>query len=902
MPDQQFGADDTAPPAGVDASASTDLPLPTGEGGGGALTEGGRWRTYQIGGQIGSSFIATDITAMEEVLLHSRPLGDRAGKRRAEWDRLNSVPPEGLMAPREAHEENGRRYEIYHMPVGMPLREWAAKRTLSAAELDAVVQQLTNTLDALHAAGVAHLHLHPQTIYVEVTRKGLRVQLGGLENVTLYDQTELIPVSVNPYWAPPEAAGLYQHKPGSGLCAWDWWTLGRILQELVMGSHVFGQMFGRDVTGEPFDLRARAENVLLERDASGVRAGAVEMLPAEVDARLRTVLRGLLTTVRDGRWRADEVRRWVQSGTGPDRYDLPRDSRLFWWRKRAYTVPEAAVHFLQPDNAFDGILQWFPAAQTADTPMRDFLAETPTLRAESDRVKQILGFVDTFPWQQYLLNARRSAVSGLAWRILAGPLDARLSVQRWSVDEMGMREMLSDAPPPEALAYARVLSLPAYRRAVEAVDAPAGRTLALMAENGFEALNQAVARNWIGAGDDDAHARLLWFAFESEAELLARRDRLRGAFATVRDAAIQALFAKERPTRTDLVLLAYLGENAARFGFVTQGEWSSERAAALRQGATHARAAIFWSRARRLLLCGQSLLGAWPIFLAIWIPAVAIVTAAGGWLWGVCLALLALFLRVAAWLLLRSIVKRLGYGNWRVADGMRRVQAAVVAAEAQLPEAARRNMVAAFNSAAADLRALAPRETIVAPPRMTLLWLLALLAQLVPLAICLGPLLGLNLARERDTTDYYRRPASHAISLGPNHELYEITNEGFGQRKRGPLKYWDVPAKEPIPLSVRALHPASPRQRAYARVGAELLLEPYPRWDLKLTLAVPVDFGPDAPVMLYDTESRELTDERAFELHEQPREKTWYWLGNRRVVYLGVPPRLPEVEKTLAQP
>jgi len=851
---------------------------------------------------VGASFLATDATAMEEVLLHSRPVSDATEVRRETWEHLLQLPAEGLVAPREAHEESGRRYEIYTLPKGQTLREWAAASRPSEEQVELLVQQIATELDAMHAAGIVHLQIHSRSIYVAAERGSLRARIGGLEAATMFAQSELIPITVNPFWAPPEAAGLYRHKAGDGLRAWDWWSLGRVVQELVHGGHVFSQLFGRDVSAEPFELRARAEVVLLERDASGVRAGAVELLPETTSARLRVLLRGLLTTVRDGRWRGDDVLRWVQSGTGPDRYDLPRDAQLFWWRGKAYTVAEVAAYFLEPDYAFDGLKQWFSDEKTREgASMREFLAETPILRAESERVEQILGFVDSLPWQQLALNARRAAVSGLAWRALAAADGPRLSIQRWAVDPQGMKELLADAPAAEALALVRVMGFTAYRRAVEAIDPVAGRTLALLGEAGFEALNQAVARGWIEAGSEEAHARLLWFAFETEPELLARRERLRTTYASVREPALLALFNKEKPTRTDLVLLAFLGENARRYGFVTHGDWTTERATTRREEAVRARTAVFWKRTGRLILWAPGLLGAWPLFLLLWVPALAIVSAAGGWLWGLALGAVALLLRGLAWLRLRSLVGHFSGGKWRLADGVRRARSEAAATMETLPPADRANPFGLFKTACADLQKLAPEVAAMAkPPRFVDLWMLAVLAQLVPLALCLGPMAGLDLAQEQQEIQLTRK-ASSLISIGADRALYELTNDGFGPRKRGPLKPWDVPSVEPRPTSVRSVKPASPNQKAYARVGGELLLEPYPRHDLKLTLAVPVESGDGTMVVLYDTEQRELADLRTFELREVLQDKTWYWLGNRRVVYLGVPPRLP-AQNSLAQP
>lgn len=908
MSDPPPGAADTALTS-AGSHSPADAPLPERHGGGSALAAGRRWRNFQVQKAHAGGFIATDITSMEDVFLHARPVDDTTPMRRETWERLHQLAIEGLVAALEAHEENGWRYEVSALPPGVPLREWMAAHQKGLPEIEAVVRQLSAQLEALHENGIVHLRVQPTSLFIEDDGHGVHVRLGGLEAATLHTQTDLVPIAVNPFYAPPEAAGLFKHKPGVELCAWDWWGLGRVAQEIVHGGHVYGLLFERDVTGEPPELRARAEAALLERDPSGVRAGAVELLPDSVSPRLRSLLRGLLASSRDGRWHGHQVQHWVQGEHVPDRYDLPRDARLFWWGRRAFTVPEAAEFFLQPDYAFDGQRQFFPTR--ADEPtMRGFLAEIPALRAEHERVEQILGYVESFAWQTLPLNARRAAIAAVAWRALApAGYAAAPAVQRWRLDAAGLQEMFSDAPPAEALAFARVLSTGPYRRAVEALDAAAGRVLALLAGAGMEALQDAAARGWIAATDDQAQARLLWFAFEPDKDLAARRDRLRGAYATAADPALAELLAKDKPSRPELMLLAFAGEHAREFGFVTHAEWNARRATELTRRADQLRAAIFWQRTARVLAAAPGLLGRWPAFLAVWAAPIVLAAAARAWLWAGALAALALGLRWIARAglngLLADHAREVPPWTWR--DGPARATRAARENREALEPAQRANPVAAFAAVCDEIRALNLKTAPVpAPPsRLAGFWLASLVANAVPVAFCVLPWLGVDFAPRPPAPVLVR----HAPARSPEDTtapkdgaLYEIFDDGFGRRRRGPLRAWDVAPEAPQAVSVLRVNPASAAQRAYARVGAELLLEPYPRKDLKVTIAVPVPAQGEWAVVLYDTDDRELADRRTFFLREAPAEKRWYWLGNRRVVYLGPPPRLPELQKTLAPP
>jgi hypothetical protein len=908
MSDPSPGAAETALTLSADAPAPDAAPLPAGQGGGSALAVGRRWRSFQITQAHGSGFLATDATAMEDVVLHARPIGDDTPARREVWTRLLALPADGLVPVRDAHEENGWRYEVSAVPEGQPLREWMAAHQMGLPEIETFVRQLAAQLEVLHQQGIVHLRIQPSAIFVNDDGHGLHVRLGGFESATLHTQDDLVVAPVNPYYAPPEAAGLFKHKPGPGLCAWDWWSLGRIVQEIVHGSHVFGLLFERDVSAEPPELRARAEAVLLDRDPSGVKPGAVELLPDSASPRVRMLLRGLLASSRDGRWQGDQVLHWVQREAAPDRYDLPRDARLFWWRRRAFTVPEAAEFFLQPDYAFDGVKQFFPATNGEPT-LREFLGDVPTLRAEHERVEQILGYVESFAWQKYPLNARRAAVAGLAWRTLAPNSPRGLTVQRWKIEPAGLQEMFADAPAGEALGLARVLATGAYRRAVEAVDATAGRTLALLAETGFEAAQQAAAASWIGADDEVNHARLLWFAFESDKDLGARRDRLRNTYATAQDPALAALLAKEAPTRIELVVLAFTGERPRDFGFVTHAEWNARRAAELNARAERVRAAIFWQRVSRMLAAAPGFLGAWPAFAAVWAAPLAIAAAGRAWGWFGAIVVFAAGLR---WLGRAGLNAQLeahvnGVAPWTWRDGPSRAAKAAAESIAALAPEQRGRLRAEFAETCAEIRALGGKHGVPPeePSRLAGFWFAVALANGAPLLFCLLPFFGVDFSPRFEVPVIARHlppPDPNAPITDRNGGIFEVYDDGFGRRPRGPLRPWDVPAATPEPMVVRHVQPASPVQRAYARVGGELLLEPYPRRGLKVTLAVPVPSEEGWGVVLYDAADRELADRRTFFLPAAPHEKMWYWLGNRRVVYLGAPPRLPSLQNSLAPP
>ncbi len=914
MTDPVPGTAPAAPPNAVAASAAPGSALPDAGGGGGALAPGRRWRNYQVGEALPGlpgCFRATDIGSMEEVHLAARPIAGDGATRREVWARLDGLSLAHLVPLHAAFEEGGWRYEVTGVPPGESLRDYLRTHQVSLPVIERLVHQLSVALEVLHDNGLVHLRVRPENVYVQEDEQ-LVVSLGGLADATLHTRTDLIPLEIDPYYAPPEAAGLFRHAPGPGLCAWDWWSLGRLIQEAVHGAHVYRLLFERDVSGAPPELQPRAEAALRDRDPSGVRAGAVELLPEQTSPRVRALLRGLLASSRDGRWGGEQVQHWLQGAAAPDRYDLPRDARLFLWRRRAFTLAEAAEFFSQPDYAIEGQSQLFPLMDEPGT-MRRFLEEQPQFRAERERVAAVLGLVESAPWQHLPVLTRRAAVAGLAWVALAPPSSRPpLCVQRWRVDAPGLAEMLADAPPPEAVNLARVLATPAYRRAVEPLDPAAARALAVLADHGFGAIERATQAGWLGAEDADGQARLLRYAFDADKDLVARRDRLRTAFATNPDERLAALLAAEKPDRVGLLLLAFTGERAKDFGYVSHAEWDQQRAQRLQRRAAGLARAVLWLRLRVIVAGSPAVLGPWSVFAALWSVPLALSVLDGAWELAAGIAALALGMRFAARARINALLARFAPDarRWSLSDRPARCRAeaeAALHALASAPAGAPA-MLAEIGRIRRELRQLKlrPAPALPArPPRLAEFWLGAAAGAIVPVAVCVG--LFLLAAHVPAGPPLAARPAAPAPSAAATdasaeRELFEPFNDGFGRRLRGPLKAWDVPASlPPRPAIVRRMAPASPEQRAYALVGAELLLDVYPRSGLDVMLAVPVPAAEGWGIVLYDSLNRDLADRRTFFLADPLQEKAWYWVGNRRVVYLGVPPRLP-AQFSLAPP
>lgn len=919
----------TDPESGADAPALPDElpPVPTAEEAAelarmrsAKLEPGQTWEGYRIGEPVpdgpADCFQATNIASMEEAVVLCRPVTEQTDSRRAAWMRLNSLPAGDMVALVEAHEKDGVRVEVFSPPPGPNLREWRSAHQPGLPEIETVVRQLTLVLEALHDAGVAHLRVRPEHVYVREEEQHLVVALGGLYEATITDRADLVPSDADPYYAPPEAGSLFKHRAGPALGGWDWWGLGRIVQELVHGGHAYGLLFERDVSGNPPELRPRAEAMLLERETTGIRAGAVELLPDTVSPRLRTLLRGLLTSARDARWSGPQVHAWLRKEAAPDRYDLPRDARLFVWRKQSFTVAEAAEFFSQPDHFSDGQAQLFPQEDDPGS-LLAFLQEVPACRSDLERVRTLLDAAKMAAWQPWSLALRRSVVAGLVWLALApNGLRRGLRVRRWRVDAAGLRELLADAPPAEALGLVQVMLVKPFLRLAEPFDAGAVRVLEQLAAIGQEAARRATEAGWLPADEPEGQTRLLALALETAGERAARRERLRGLYATNRHPELAAWLAAERPTPVEAVLLGFTGERARESGYVSHAEWNEERAGALLAEAARLAGGLFWQRLHRAMRGAPVLLGppAWAALAAA--APVALAASAGAWFWAAGFAGLALALRLGAHWRLRRIVRAVAPAadawGWRETPARcQREAAAVLGERAALPLAAIRGEYARV---AAELTALplTPRPVPLSEgPRLWEFWIVSAAGLLGSLAFglalaffpaalafsawtSLAPPVPVAAAPPVDLVT--QANSSLREEPGPDGQpgLFEEADDGFGNRRRGPLRRWEwaEPATAPAPLHWRRRTPITSDEAAVGQVAGELLLGPYPRRNLAVTLLVrvPLDTPETWGAVLYDSRLRALADRRTFHLPGAPVGPGWYEIDGRRAVFLGEPP------------
>ncbi|MEO7597689.1 MAG: serine/threonine-protein kinase [Opitutus sp.] len=866
------------------------------------------------------AFIAQHVGSTQKVMVRAFPIVEATEWRRGAWDRLAAMPTLQAVRCISAEEESGWRYEVSAVPPPTTLREWTACHRPKVEEIEAFVRQLGTTLSALHAQGVVHLNLRPDAIHIDESGPEPLYVLAGLHQATLYTQADLKPANVDPFYAPPEAAGIVKHLPGTRLCAWDWWSIGRVVQEFSIGRHVLGLVLDRDVSRVTPELRAKAELLLLEREPAGAKAGALEFMRA--DPATTPLLRGLLTGSLEGRWGFDAVQRWLRHEPVQDHYDLPRNARMWVTKGRTFTMAEAAEHFCKAENWDEGEDTLFNEAKPET--LAAFLRASAAHREDLDRLVAACDVAESSEWGNVSDVARRTVTAALAWLSLANGSGVRtpFRVRGHSMDVSGLTELLRSSGPSTGVAIFTALLSPVVIACVEKSDATAARVLTAASAKGLEAIKHGAENGWLDLNDQAGHARIFELALKAGALLREKIDLLRSLYATNSNGALAAVFAAKVPTPRDVVILAFTAEAPPRYGYKSHEEWRVEQYEALKVEADGCRRALYWVQLGRFLDSTRMWGLPTPTYSAGVLVLIGLV------------ALLGRAVEPAAIVGVVLLGSRV-YFTRRV-DGMTRIFDAS-ASPWVWPDGAGRcakevaRVLAAYpNWHAAELgreltrlrtamdQRTKPTDRNVAPvePKWWDLWsafggavfvtfaVFALLLARHPPSVTPHKPVQIP-AHQADVSSPDRGASKPVATIGfAHHEpsevealvatgRYEVVDDGFGRQLRGPLKRWTLFATGvAAPPDVTDHATASSEQSALALVSGTVLLQPYARKGLNVFLALRVPTTRGFGVMIFNGHDRQLVDQTVLLVREPLVDQTWYRLAGRNVVFLEAPAAL----------
>ena len=636
--------------------------------------------------------------------------------RRAVWQVLQDRPLSGGPVLLESVVEDDGRIEVWEAVDGPTLEERLATAKLVTADVAEIVRPLSCAIAELHERGLVYLQLGAERV-VLVDAVMEHARLSRVELCVPVDAGGgLVPVPTDVTRTPPEGQGLYRMKADEHLKAWDWWTLGRLIQELWLGGTVMAHALGRDLPRSAEQVRKRAEQMLKEENAKDPRAGGVELM-TDLPVQVRTLLRGLLTSVREARWGAREVQRWLEGEMPVERYDLPRATVLIPFHGEQLTVAETALRLLQPCHWREG-LGWWAAENPPPDSLPAVLVNTrAALHREREWLESVRELQEATAITAFPVEVRHEILSALAWTGIAGGK----TKFRWRGEEVSPElaaQVLAEAgglTRLEALLSRAVVTL------VKRVDANTAWILDTWTRQIEDVKALAARHRWVKT-DHQTVARLVAMALSDVATLDHRFAEARLKYRFSHDEEIQALFGSLKPTPSMLVVLALSFENPKACGYVTHEEWRGMELARLRARGERLTEALAMVRLASLLRTGLPVFGS-PLVWGVGLGFLMVVAAP---FWPGWIGLGAMIALGAGLLGLRRLLKPLvqaqsatgtdGGWSWAAAPGLCTRRARDVLEGGLVPASRLRQMVDRVNEDMGKLGIDPPPEAVQARP------------------------------------------------------------------------------------------------------------------------------------------------------------------------------------------
>jgi len=216
------------------------------------------------------------------------------------------------------------------------------------------IRQMSEAIDYLHQRKLVHRDIKPENVLV-LSVDPLRIKITDYGTISNLDEAGATRFEGTPKYSPPESQGRAQTKD-EDLEAFDWWALGRIAQEILDGQHSFDRIFEWLPVAESGKAAVSSiavyDEIMSERyrHKYPCRAGMVEFFQG--NPLHKNLLRGLLTTSVEHRWRASQVTAWLAGQQVPDWYDqeVVQAEDLFEFQGQRLRLGEAARVLSQPRN------------------------------------------------------------------------------------------------------------------------------------------------------------------------------------------------------------------------------------------------------------------------------------------------------------------------------------------------------------------------------------------------------------------------------------------------------------------------------------------------------------------------------------------------------------------------
>ena len=833
---------------------------------------------------VGRQFRARNLTDQTSVRLFTLPLTDPAARAET-FARLQTLNCPQLSRPLEAHATAEGRVEIWSDPAGVSLREWRKTNPAPVApQIAQLVASISTAIEALAEQGLGHFGLDSDAVMVAASDSNLEFVVGDLSQAGPLETSGPVSLHLDPFTIPPEATEASRHPTGASLRAWDWWSLGRVVQEFILGASVVESLPEDVIAWMPPEPPAQAEALLLERSNPVVRAGGVAFMP-DLDPRVGQLLRGLLSSAPAGRWSAIDVREWLAGELPSVRYDYDRPTQFFFINGRPFSIADAADCLRDADHWQDAAGQILHATEPGT--FAHFLAESPLHSADEQKVKTVLELAETKALAVLPEPLRHSILANLALHVLAErPF-------RWhghALDAETIRRELS-APDTAAAVVTELVALadPMVNAQIRRHDPSAAQFLEKLVKTVSEAQTIATARLGLPTDPADPANRLWLLALEGEAAWTARLQSLRARFSHTTLPKLEKLYATAHHLLPPLLVLASLADHPERYGFVSHEESQRHRLEHLRARRAQITPLLFWRTLAVALRSNPFVFGSiWQLAIGAVVAFVPIATLFPGPV-GLVAGLIpgAFFtaLRLGANRLQAAAANRHSPGRapWRWFDSAPRADGEAVAIglahsePSHLPEV--RAEIARLDAEIAPLSAKAAAPSPAPQIRHVATWTAAFASWALAGVICLGSI-GLALKRPVSSTDHVM---AWKKALG-------VTRPAPVPKKPAEKISWPFKKSEftpPFDVTTDGEFTPGAEQAATALIRARELIDDYFPASINTEIAIFVPLE-DAlgGVLFYDPRTDKLTSPKGFIIALPLFPRSWINLGGKTVFFL----------------
>lgn len=186
--------------------------------------------------------------------------------------------------------EHRRYYEVLEEARFGNLREFLKGEKPSDYQIKDIIKQVVDALEVLQTVGILHLDLKPENILIRGDEP-FDLILSDFGMASLFDKEfskKMTSIKgTDTYWSPESAAGFATDKS-------DYWSLGIIIYEILVGEHPYRHMSSKL---RNYELNVKEVHI-----------------PEDIKDEYKNLLRGLLTKNPEKRWGLEEITRWIGVG------------------------------------------------------------------------------------------------------------------------------------------------------------------------------------------------------------------------------------------------------------------------------------------------------------------------------------------------------------------------------------------------------------------------------------------------------------------------------------------------------------------------------------------------------------------------------------------------------------